>query len=58
MPFDKEKFKALVLYIIWRAGHRDGFGGQPALLTRALQPGLQRVKRLRPEENKWHSRIS
>lgn len=26
MPFDKEKFKALVLYIIWRAGHRVGFG--------------------------------
>jgi hypothetical protein len=26
MPFDKEKFKTLVLYIIWRAGHRDGFG--------------------------------
>lgn len=26
MRFDKEKFKALVLYVIWRAGHRDGFG--------------------------------
>lgn len=25
MRFDKEKFKALVLYVIWRAGHRDGF---------------------------------
>lgn len=26
MAFDQEKFKALVLYIIWRAGHREGFG--------------------------------
>lgn len=26
MRFDKEKFKALVLYVSWRAGHRDGFG--------------------------------
>jgi Protein of unknown function (DUF4065) len=26
MRFDKEKFKILVLYVIWRAGHRDGFG--------------------------------
>ena len=26
MKFDAQKFKALVHYIIWRAGHRDGFG--------------------------------
>lgn len=26
MEFDREKFKTLVLYIIWRAGERPGFG--------------------------------
>jgi hypothetical protein len=26
MSFDREKFKRLVHYVIWRAGHRDGFG--------------------------------
>jgi hypothetical protein len=26
MDFDRDKFKALVLYVVWRAGHRDGFG--------------------------------
>jgi hypothetical protein len=26
MQFDREKFKALLHYIIWRAGDRDGFG--------------------------------
>jgi hypothetical protein len=26
MDFNKEKFRALVLYIIWRTGHREGFG--------------------------------
>jgi hypothetical protein len=26
MDFDKEKFRALVLYIIWKTGHREGFG--------------------------------
>lgn len=26
MPFDKNKFKTLVLYVTWRAGHRHGFG--------------------------------
>jgi len=26
MDFDRERFKALVLYIIWRTSHREGFG--------------------------------
>ena len=26
MQFDREKFKALVLYIIWKTSHREGFG--------------------------------
>lgn len=26
MVFDKEKFKALVLYVIWRTGNKPGFG--------------------------------
>jgi hypothetical protein len=26
MTFDRERFKALVLYIIWKTGHREGFG--------------------------------
>jgi hypothetical protein len=26
MDFDREKFKALVLYVIWRTSHREGFG--------------------------------
>lgn len=26
MSFEREKFKALVLYIIWKTGHREGFG--------------------------------
>jgi hypothetical protein len=26
MAFDQEKFKALVLYIIWKTSHRQGFG--------------------------------
>ena len=26
MEFNRDKFKALTHYIIWRAGHRDGFG--------------------------------
>jgi hypothetical protein len=26
MTFNPEKFKALVLYIIWKTGHRQGFG--------------------------------
>lgn len=26
MAFDREKFKALVLYIVWRTSHVDGFG--------------------------------
>lgn len=26
MAFDREKFKALVLYIVWRAGEQSGFG--------------------------------
>jgi hypothetical protein len=25
-PFDREKFKRLVHYVVWRAGDRDGFG--------------------------------
>lgn len=26
MQFDREKFKALVLYVLWRTGNHDGFG--------------------------------
>lgn len=26
MSFDREKFKALVLYILWRTSHTEGFG--------------------------------
>jgi hypothetical protein len=26
MDFNREKFKALLLYLIWKTGHREGFG--------------------------------